>query len=245
MRFSGIASAVAGASVIFPTIWSAPSSGYQRLRDEIGLYDAMLMFYHGIIAFDHVQHRLWIVRNVHTDGEGSLRAKYSAAVREIRKTRQLLEQASPAEQAKKQKKKRRAPLRVTSNFRRTKFDAVRKAKNTSARAIFFRWDQPAFPLERTPSLRMFIASPRAQPVSYLSLWQMNDIAAVGSSPRCSSKCKAAIFTGRLQEPRRRGKRRSEDQRPNARCRQERARRVICSSIWDATILGVRVRYQKL
>src|SRR5256886_17370492 len=36
----------------------------------------LLMFYHGLIAFDHVQHRLWIVRNVFTAGHGSLRAKY-------------------------------------------------------------------------------------------------------------------------------------------------------------------------
>src|SRR5215471_18019336 len=42
----------------------------KRLRDEIGLYDAVLMFYHGLIAFDHVQHRLWIVRNVFTEGHG-------------------------------------------------------------------------------------------------------------------------------------------------------------------------------
>ena len=56
----------------------------KRLRDEIGLYDALLMFYHGIIAFDHVQHRLWIVRNVFTEGPGSLRSKYRAAVRETR-----------------------------------------------------------------------------------------------------------------------------------------------------------------
>ena len=69
----------------------------KRLRDDIGLYDAVMMFYHGIIAFDHVQHRLWIVRNVFTDGEGSLRAKYNAAVREIRETRQQLEQPVAAE----------------------------------------------------------------------------------------------------------------------------------------------------
>src|SRR5207237_4245446 len=50
-----------------------------RLRDDIGLFDAVLTFYHGIIAFDHVQHRLWIVRNVYTGGEGSLRKKYNAA----------------------------------------------------------------------------------------------------------------------------------------------------------------------
>ena len=43
----------------------------KRLRDDIGLFDAMLMFYHGIIAFDHVRHRLWIVRNVFTEGSGS------------------------------------------------------------------------------------------------------------------------------------------------------------------------------
>jgi len=52
----------------------------KHLRDEIGLFDAMLMFYHGILAFDHVQHRLWVVRNVYTDGpEEALRAKYDAA----------------------------------------------------------------------------------------------------------------------------------------------------------------------
>src|SRR6478672_2491509 len=64
----------------------------KRLRDEIGLFDAMLMFYHGLIAFDHVQHRLWIVRNVFTEGPCSLRAKYKAAVKEIERTRKLLEE---------------------------------------------------------------------------------------------------------------------------------------------------------
>ena len=64
----------------------------KKLKDEIGLYDAVLMFYHGILAFDHVQHRLWIVRNVFTEGEGTLRGKYDAAVREIKRTRELLQQ---------------------------------------------------------------------------------------------------------------------------------------------------------
>src|SRR6202158_5316128 len=34
----------------------------KRLRDEIGLYDAMLMFYHGLVAFDHVQHRFHLAQ---------------------------------------------------------------------------------------------------------------------------------------------------------------------------------------
>jgi len=64
----------------------------KKLRDEIGLFDAVLMFYQGLIAFDHVQHRLWIVRNVFTEGKESLQQKYDAAVKEIAQTRKLLEQ---------------------------------------------------------------------------------------------------------------------------------------------------------
>src|SRR5277367_1234313 len=73
----------------------------KRLRDDIGLYDAMLMFYRGLIAFDHVQHRLWIVRNVYTEGPGTLRSKYNAAVKEVRRTHELLE--APVENEKPRK----------------------------------------------------------------------------------------------------------------------------------------------
>src|SRR3982074_3682460 len=102
----------------------------KRLRDEIGLYDAMLMFYHGIIAFDHVQHRLWIVRNVFTEGSGgTLRARYNAAVREIRHTRKLLEQSVAAERPRKDSQKKNSKPKVASNFRRAEYlAAVRKAK---------------------------------------------------------------------------------------------------------------------
>src|SRR5689334_6870986 len=100
----------------------------KRLRDEIGLYDAMLMFYHGLIAFDHVQHRLWVVRNVFIEGGGSLRSKYDAAVDEIKQTRQLLEEPVAGEHpAKSAKTPRRALLKVSSNFRQPEYlDIVRK-----------------------------------------------------------------------------------------------------------------------
>src|SRR5258708_13211271 len=62
----------------------------ERLRDDVGEYDAMMTFYLGIVAFDHVLQRVWIIRNVYADGPGSLRAKYDAAVREIAATRHTL-----------------------------------------------------------------------------------------------------------------------------------------------------------
>ena len=64
-------------------------------RDDLGLDDCVMMFYLGLLAFDHVQHRVWIIRNVFTEGEGSLREKYDAAVREIRRTRRTLEGPLP------------------------------------------------------------------------------------------------------------------------------------------------------
>jgi anthranilate synthase component 1 len=187
----------------------------KRLRDDIGLYDAQLMFYHGIIAFDHVQHRLWIVRNVHTDGEGSLRTKYNAAVREIRKTRQLLEQTSPAEQPKKSKR-RGAPLRVTSNFQRPEYlEAVRKAKNyVRAGDIFqvvisqrFSAKTHAEPFDVYRELRALNPSP------YLFFLQMNDVAVVGSSPEMLVKVQGRdVFYRPIAGTRWRGKDEAEDQR---------------------------------
>ncbi|MHB8500134.1 MAG: anthranilate synthase component I [Candidatus Acidiferrales bacterium] len=188
----------------------------KRLRDDIGLYDAQLMFYHGIIAFDHLQHRLWIVRNIYTDGEGSLRAKYNAAVREIRKTRQLLEQAAPAEQPNPETRKRRAPLRVSSNFRREEFlEAVRKAKNyIRAGDIFqvvisqrFSAKSQVEPFQVYRELRALNPSP------YLFFLQMNDVAVVGSSPEMLVKVQGRdVFYRPIAGTRWRGKDEAEDQR---------------------------------
>ncbi len=123
----------------------------KRLRDDIGLYDAQLMFYHGIIAFDHLQHQLWIVRNVHTDGEGTLRSKYNAAVREIRKTRLLLEQTSPSEQPTKETSKRSGstPCHFQFSPRRISRGGAQSEKLHSRRRYFSGGDKPAILGENT------------------------------------------------------------------------------------------------
>jgi len=189
----------------------------KRLRDEIGLYDAMLMFYHGIVAFDHVQHRLWIVRNVFTGGSGSLRAKYNAAVREIKETRRQLEEPVAAERPKKASKaKKRAPLEVSSNFRRPEYlAAVRKAKQyIRAGDIFqvvlsqrFSAKTNSEPFEIYRQLRALNPSP------YLFYLQMNDVAVVGSSPEMLVKVQGRdVFYRPIAGTRWRGKDEAEDQR---------------------------------
>jgi len=50
-------------------------------RDDVGMDDAIMMFFLGLVVFDHVRHRVWIVRNVFTGGEGSLREIQSSRAR--------------------------------------------------------------------------------------------------------------------------------------------------------------------
>jgi anthranilate synthase component I len=188
----------------------------KRLRDEIGLYDAMLMFYRGLIAFDHVQHRLWIVRNVFTDGGGSLRAKYNAAVKEIRRTRAMLEAPADSEARGKPGRKGRQPLKVKSNFARKEYlEAVRKSKRyIRAGDIFqvvisqrFSAKTKAKPFDVYRELRALNPSP------YLFYLQLNDVHVVGSSPEMLVKVQGReVFYRPIAGTRWRGKDDAEDLR---------------------------------
>jgi anthranilate synthase component I len=186
----------------------------KRLRDEIGLYDAMLMFYRGIIAFDHVQHRLWIVRNVHTARPGDLRAKYNAAVQEIKKTRKLLEEPVAAE-TRGIAAKRKTP-KVLSNFKHTEYlDAVRKAKKYIRQGDIFQVvlsqrfsaKSKATPFDIYRELRALNPSP------YLFYLQLNDVHVVGSSPEMLVKVQGRdVFYRPIAGTRWRGKDEAEDLR---------------------------------
>ena len=103
VRVPGLPPLVAGAIGYFAydmvrLVERIPETG----RDDMGLDDCVMMFYLGLVVFDHVRHRVWIIRNVFTEGKGSLRAKYDAAVREIRRTRKTLEQPLPRAAARAQ-----------------------------------------------------------------------------------------------------------------------------------------------
>jgi anthranilate synthase component 1 len=186
----------------------------KRLRDEIGLYDAMLMFYRGIVAFDHVQHRLWIVRNVYTAGSGSLRAKYSAAVKEIKRTRKSLEEPVAAEKV-GGTAKGRAP-KVVSNFKHAEYlEAVRKAKKYIREGDIFQVvlsqrfsaKNKAAPFDIYRELRALNPSP------YLFYLQLNDVHVVGSSPEMLVKVQGRdVFYRPIAGTRWRGKDEAEDLR---------------------------------
>jgi anthranilate synthase component I len=182
VRVPGLPPLVAGAIGYFAydmvrLIERIPSTG----RDDLGLDDCVMMFYLGLVVFDHVRHRVWVVRNVFTDGPGSLRAKYDAAVREIERTRRILEGPLPPQP----RVRRAGPLRVQSNFTKARYlAAVRKAKAyIRAGDIFqvvpsqrFSARTNADPFEIYRALRVVNPSP------YLYFLRLGDISVVGSSP---------------------------------------------------------------
>ncbi len=189
-------------------------------RDDLGLDDAVLMFYLGLVAFDHVQHRIWIVRNVFTNGPGTLRAKYNAAVQEIAATRRALEQPLLERKDRSRRGALRAPaLRVTSNMRRSEFlAAVRKAKRyIRAGDAFqivpsqrFSARTAADPFEIYRALRVVNPSP------YLYFLRLGDVAVVGSSPEMLVKIQGRdAYYRPIAGTRPRGRDEKEDQRREA------------------------------
>ncbi|MGB0036360.1 MAG: anthranilate synthase component I [Candidatus Acidiferrales bacterium] len=182
VRVPGLPPLIAGAIGYFAydmvrLVERIPATGH----DDLGLDDCVMMFYLGLLAFDHVQHRVWVIRNVFTDGKGSLRQKYDAAVREIYRTRRALEQPLAPER----RKRPAAPVRIQSNFTKPQYlAAVRKAKSyIRAGDIFqvvpsqrFSAKTNADPFEIYRALRVVNPSP------YLYFLRLDDVSVVGSSP---------------------------------------------------------------
>jgi anthranilate synthase component 1 len=187
-----------------------------RTTNDLRMDDAVMMFYLGLVVFDHVRHRVWVVRNVFTGGEGSLRAKYQAAVREIRATRKLL--ASPMNESARPAA-RRGPLRVRSNMTRGRYvAAVRKSKEyIRAGDIFqvvlsqrFSAKTSADPFEIYRALRVLNPSP------YMYFLKLGDTSVLGSSPEMLVKVQdREAYYRPIAGTRPRGRDEKEDQRLGA------------------------------
>ena len=179
-------------------------------RDDVGVDDCVMMFYLGLIGFDHVQHRVWIIRNVFTEGPGSMRAKYDAAVREIRRTRRILEGPLP----KFRHPRPSRPVKVGSNMTQSQFAAaVGKAKDYIMAGDVFQVvvsqrlsaKTSADPFEIYRALRVVNPSP------YLYFLKLDDVSVAGSSPEMLVKVQGRdAFYKPLAGTRRRGRNEKED-----------------------------------
>jgi len=154
-----------------------PDSG----RDDVGADDCVMMFYVGLVAFDHVQQRVSVIRNVFTEGPGSLRGKYDAAVREIERTRRLLEGPLPRQR----RGPRAKPVRVESNMTKQQFvSAVNKAKEYILAGDAFQIvvSQRFSAKVSADAFEIYRALRVVNPSPYLYFLKLDDVSVVGSSP---------------------------------------------------------------
>jgi anthranilate synthase component I len=95
--------------------------GYEMVRlveqvpvptsDDLGIDDAVMMFYPGLVVFDHINHRVWAVHYVYTEGGGNLRQLYEAGVRKVIQTRRKIEEPLPPQPATRRAAARRQASR--------------------------------------------------------------------------------------------------------------------------------------
>jgi len=160
------------------TIEDIPNTG----TDDLGVDDAVLMFYKTVLAFDHLRHQIHIISNVIADdSQESLKVQYQKAVEDIAHIEALLR--APLEIPHVTRDEREVVVR--SNFEKKDYlAAVAKAKEyIAAGDIFqvvlsqrFEVDLLIAPLEIYRALRMVNPSP------YMYFLKMPDTSIVGSSP---------------------------------------------------------------
>jgi anthranilate synthase component I len=213
VRLAGLPPLTAGAIGYFAydmvrLVERIPATG----RDDVGVDDCVMMFYRGLVAFDHVQHRVSVIQNVYTEGPGSLRSKYDAAVHEIRRTRRLLEAPLP----RRRLAHRAKPVRLESNMTKQEFvAAVKRAKEYILAGDAFQIvASQRFSAKTTAdSFEIYRALRVVNPSPYLYFLQLDDVSVVGSSPEMLVKVQGRnAFYKPLAGTRPRGRSEEEDRR---------------------------------
>jgi len=151
-------------------------------RDDLGIDDAVLMFYKTVLAFDHLRHQIHIISNLLVDeSKESLEVQYAKAEEEIRHIEALLRMPMepPAPVCSNEE------LQVRSNFEKSDYlNSVGKAKEyISAGDIFQVVLAQRFEVElKTAPFDIYRALRIVNPSPYMYFLKMPDATIVGSSP---------------------------------------------------------------
>jgi len=184
-----------------------------RVEMDVDLDDAAFMYFSNLVAFDHVQHRLFLIANVLTEeGAGTLRAKYDDAVRQIARMESLLRR--PLEQPRLRPP--RGPFRVRHNMSRRRYESMVERSKEYIRAgdifqvvISQRLEAPV----RVPPFVIYRALRAVNPSPYMYYLRMGDSTILGSSPEMLVKVSGREVEYRpIAGTRPRGKTEDEDKR---------------------------------
>lgn len=153
-----------------------------RVEPDVDLDDAAFMYFSDLAAFDHVQHRLYLIANVLTEqGKGNLRSKYEGAIRRLSRMERALRRPLRAPRS----KPRRRPPEVTPNMSRADFEEmVRRGKKYILAGDVFQVvlsQRFASPL-RVPPFEVYRALRVVNPSPYMYYLTVGNAVVLGSSP---------------------------------------------------------------
>jgi anthranilate synthase component 1 len=184
-----------------------------RVEPDVALDDAVFMYFANLVAFDHVQHRLFLISNVLTEeGTGSLRSKYDRAVRELDRLEGALERPLEVPRFRRP----RGPLRTRANMTRGQYQFMVERSKEYIRAgdafqvvVSQRLEVPL----RVPAFEVYRALRVVNPSPYLYYLRMADSTVLGSSPEMLVKVSGREVEYRpIAGTRPRGKSEEEDRR---------------------------------
>ncbi len=184
-----------------------------RVEPDVEIDDAVFMYFKNLVAFDHVQHRLFLFANVLTEeGKGNLRAKYDVAVLQVQSLERVLHRPLRLPRFRRPQ----GPLRLRANMTRQRYEAMVERSKEYIRAgdvfqvvISQRLEVPV----RIPPFQVYRALRVVNPSPYMYFLRMGEATVLGSSPEMLVK-----VTGRQVEyrpiagTRPRGKTEEEDRR---------------------------------
>jgi anthranilate synthase component I len=197
-----------------------------RVEPDVDIDDALFMYYADLAAFDHVQHRLYLIANVLAEeGQGSLRQKYEQAITRLDRMERALRR--PLEL-----RRRRHPqgsLRFRSNMLRPQYEAmVERGKEYIRAGDVFQVvlsQRLAIPV-RVPAFQVYRALRVVNPSPYMYFLQMGGATVLGSSPEMLVKVSGRNVEYRpIAGTRPRGKTEEEDLRLEAEMRSDEKERA--------------------
>lgn len=184
-----------------------------RVLPDVDVDDAVFMYFTDLIAFDHVQHRIFLISNVLTEeGKGSLRSRYSAALHRLNR----LEHALRRPLSLPPPSRPRGPLRFKSNMKREDYESmVDRGKEYIRAGDVFQvvLSQRLSALVRVPPFEIYRALRVVNPSPYMYFLRLGETTVLGSSPEMLVKVSGRRVEYRpIAGTRPRGKTPEEDQR---------------------------------
>jgi anthranilate synthase component 1 len=179
---------------------------------DLKLPDSVFMLTDTILIFDHVDHKIKVVSNVHLDGDPS--ACYDEAVRRIDGiVRSLKSSSAPRERDRFVKVTK--PVRLKSNFTKSAYEKIVKKAKTYIRKgdiIQTVLSQRLKTTIRCRPFQIYRTLRSLNPSPYMYYLKLGDFSLVGSSPEIMVRCEDGVVEVRpIAGTRPRGSSQKEDE----------------------------------